>query len=131
MGGQEGGYLEDIEGSWPETWRTRLFLTSWMTFFYPKENTLKVSCWYLYGKCVSTWLLDELVKKRCTLYFVICIFIPILTVWFLGVQTLKFNFFINFSHILCSRHIRHRIKDKYEKFKKVMKIVPLTPNPYI
>ena len=22
MGGQEGGYLEDVEGSWPETWRT-------------------------------------------------------------------------------------------------------------
>ena len=27
-GGQEGGYLEDIEGSWPETWRTGLFLMS-------------------------------------------------------------------------------------------------------
>ena len=22
MGGQEGGYLEDVDGSWPETWRT-------------------------------------------------------------------------------------------------------------
>ena len=51
-GCQEGGYLEDIEGSWPETWRTGLFLTSWMVFFYPKEDTLKISCWYLNQKCV-------------------------------------------------------------------------------
>ena len=27
-GGQEGWYLEDVEGSSPETWRTWLFLTS-------------------------------------------------------------------------------------------------------
>ena len=46
-GGQEGGYLEDVEGSSPETWRTWLFLTSWMMFFDPKEDTLKISCRYL------------------------------------------------------------------------------------
>ena len=49
---QEGGYLEDVEGSWPETWRTESFLTSWMMFFYPKEDTLKILCWYLNYKCV-------------------------------------------------------------------------------
>ena len=52
MGGQEGGYLEDVNGSWPETWRSGSSLTSWMMMFDPKEDTLKVSCWYLYGKCV-------------------------------------------------------------------------------
>ena len=51
-GGQEGGYLEDIEGSWSETWRTWLFLMSWMMFLYPKEDTRKVLCWYLYWKYV-------------------------------------------------------------------------------
>ena len=35
-GGQEGMYLEDVEGSWPETWRTWLFLRSWMMFFSPQ-----------------------------------------------------------------------------------------------
>ena len=52
LGGQEGGYLEDIEGSWSETWRTWLFLMSWMMFPYPKEDTLKVLFWYLYWKYV-------------------------------------------------------------------------------
>ena len=52
MGGQEGGYLEDVEGFWPETWRTGSSLMSWRILFYPKEDTLKVSCWYLYHKCV-------------------------------------------------------------------------------
>ena len=47
LGGQEGGELEDIEGSWLEEWRTGSFLTSWMMFFYPKEYTLKITCWYL------------------------------------------------------------------------------------
>ena len=51
-GGQEGGYLEDVGGSWPETWRTGSFLTSWMMLFYPKEDTLKILCLYLNGKCV-------------------------------------------------------------------------------
>ena len=50
--GQEGGYLEDVDGSWLETWMTGSFLTSSMMFFYPKEGTLKISCWYLNGKCV-------------------------------------------------------------------------------
>ena len=67
-GGQEGWYLEDIEGSWPETWRTRLFLTSWMMFFTPRKIPWKFHV-YLYGKCVFTWLLYDLVKKRWTLYF--------------------------------------------------------------
>ena len=48
MGGQEGGYLEEVEGSWPENWRTGSSLMLWMIFFYPKEDTLKVWCWYLY-----------------------------------------------------------------------------------
>ena len=29
-GGQEERYLEDVEGSWQETWRTWSFLTSWI-----------------------------------------------------------------------------------------------------
>ena len=45
-GGHEGGYLEDIESSWPKTWRSWSFLT-WMMFFYQKEDTLKILCWYL------------------------------------------------------------------------------------
>ena len=37
---QEGGetrrgYLKDIEGSWPQSWRTGLFLTLWIMFIYP------------------------------------------------------------------------------------------------
>ena len=104
--GKEGGFLEDIEGSWLETWRTWSFLMSWMIFFtprkipwkfrvdisiesasgrggkkggtwrtlrvpdqtqggcchscghewcffYPKEDTLKILCWYLNNKCVK------------------------------------------------------------------------------
>ena len=57
-GGQEWGYLEDVEGFWPETWRTGSSLMSWMIMFYPKEDTLKVLCWYLYWKYVKnggTW----------------------------------------------------------------------------
>ena len=93
------GYLEDVEGSWSETWRTgssmmsrRIFFTPrkipWNFLFdiffrslsgmgvekggtwrmlrvpdrrlggqvhrwcYPREDTLKVLCWYLYGKYV-------------------------------------------------------------------------------
>ena len=53
MGGPSWGYLEDIEGSWTETWRTWSSLMSWMILFYPQEDTLKVSCWYLYWKCVK------------------------------------------------------------------------------
>ena len=51
-GGSRRGYLEDIEGSWSETWRTWLFLMSWMMFLYSKEDTQKVLCWYLYWKYV-------------------------------------------------------------------------------
>ena len=47
MGVLEGGYLEDIEGSWLEAWRTLIFLMLWMILLYPKEDTLKVWCWYL------------------------------------------------------------------------------------
>ena len=35
-GGQERGYLEDIEGFWRKTWRTWSFLMSWMMFFLPQ-----------------------------------------------------------------------------------------------
>ena len=52
MWGQERGDLEDIEDNWPETETTWSFLMSWMILFYPQEDTLKVSCWYLYYKCV-------------------------------------------------------------------------------
>ena len=48
MGGQEGGYLEEVEGSWPETWRTGLSMTLWMYLVDPKNHILKVSCHYLY-----------------------------------------------------------------------------------
>ena len=36
IGGQEEWYLEDVEGSWLETWRFGSPLTSWMIFSYPK-----------------------------------------------------------------------------------------------
>ena len=42
------GYLEDIEGSWQETWRTESSRTSWITLVKPKEDILKVLCLYLY-----------------------------------------------------------------------------------
>ena len=43
MRGQEGGYLENIEGSWLETWRIWSSLMLWMTFVYPEDHILKVS----------------------------------------------------------------------------------------
>ena len=46
IGGQEGGDLEAIEGSWQETWRTGWSLMLWMTFFDPKDHILKVSVCY-------------------------------------------------------------------------------------
>ena len=54
---QEGGVKKrgtwrTLGGSWLETWRTGLFLTSWMMFFYPNEDTLKILCWYLNYKCI-------------------------------------------------------------------------------
>ena len=48
IGGHERGYLENVEGSWSETWRKGSSLMSWMMFVYPKEDKLKVWCWYLY-----------------------------------------------------------------------------------
>ena len=42
--GLRRGDLEVVEGTWPETWRTWSSLMSWMTFFYPREDTLKVLC---------------------------------------------------------------------------------------
>ena len=69
MGGQEGGYLEDIEGSWLETWMTGSFLTPWMMLFYPKEPTLKVSDQYLhllwsYKRSRSKWPTSERRERR-------------------------------------------------------------------
>ena len=46
-------YLEDIEGSWPKTCMIRSSLMSYMIVFDPKEDALKVLCWYLYYKCVK------------------------------------------------------------------------------
>ena len=47
-GGEEGGYLEDIEGSWPETWRTGSSMTLWMYLVDPEDHIMKVLCHYLY-----------------------------------------------------------------------------------
>ena len=46
-GGQEGGYLEYVVGSWLEAWMSGSLPTSWVMFFYPKKNTMKILCWYL------------------------------------------------------------------------------------
>ena len=43
-GCQEVGYLEDIEGSRPKTWMIGSFPMSFLMFFYPKEDTLKILC---------------------------------------------------------------------------------------
>ena len=51
-GGQEGGYFPDIEGSWSKTWRTGSSLMLSIRFVYPKKDTLKILCWYLYLNCV-------------------------------------------------------------------------------
>ena len=50
--GSRRGYSEDVDSSWQKTGRTGSSLMSWMMFFYPKEDTLKVLVWYLYWKCV-------------------------------------------------------------------------------
>ena len=47
-GGPSYGYFEDIEGSWPATWRTGSSLMSWMILFDTKGETLKVLFWYHY-----------------------------------------------------------------------------------
>ena len=48
MGDSSWGYLEDNDGSWEETWRSKSSMMSWVTMFDPKEDTLKVLFWYLY-----------------------------------------------------------------------------------
>ena len=48
MGGPSWEYLEDVEGSWQETWRTGSSLTSWMYLVDPKNHILNVLCHYLY-----------------------------------------------------------------------------------
>ena len=40
-GCQEGGDLEDIEGSWPEIWRTGSSMTLWMYLVDPRDHILK------------------------------------------------------------------------------------------
>ena len=61
--GQEAGYLEDVGRSWQEILRTGSSLMSWMMFFYHKEDTLEVSCWFLNGKCIKKGCGG---KKECT-----------------------------------------------------------------
>ena len=41
--------MEDAEGSLPEIW----MIVSFLMLFYPKEDTVKVLCEYLYYKCVK------------------------------------------------------------------------------
>ena len=53
IGGQEGGYLEEFDIFWVETWRTGSSLASLMTLVDPKEETLKTFMFHLYGKCVE------------------------------------------------------------------------------
>ena len=65
MGGQEGKYLEDIEGSWPETWRTGSFMMVWRYLVDPKDHILKVLCWYLYGKCVRNGMSRRVILGGC------------------------------------------------------------------
>jgi len=52
-------YLEDIEGSWPGTWRTGSSLTSWSNMWDPQELTLKDLCQYL-----LIWWSYEHMKQR-------------------------------------------------------------------
>ena len=50
-------YLEDVESSWQETWRTGSSLTSWMYLVETKDHILKVSCQYLHcwPSCHKIW----------------------------------------------------------------------------
>ena len=41
-------YMEDIEGFWSKTWRTELFLTSWVTSLYPREVFLKFYVYFFF-----------------------------------------------------------------------------------
>ena len=53
MGGPLCVSLEDVEGPWQETWRTGSSLKLWKYLVDTEDNILKVSCWYLYWKCVK------------------------------------------------------------------------------
>ena len=55
-GVKNGGYLEDIEGSWPVTWRTGSSLMLWMYLVDPKDHILKVLCCYLCVLWSYKWL---------------------------------------------------------------------------
>ena len=51
-----GSFMGVLGGHWgflTRDWRTWSSLMSWMILFYPKKDTLKFSCWYLYKKCVK------------------------------------------------------------------------------
>ena len=52
-GGSFMWVLEDVEGSWQETWRTGSALMSWKYLVDPKHDILKVLCWYFDRKCVK------------------------------------------------------------------------------
>ena len=45
---QDCWYVEDVEGSWQETWRTGSYLMTGITSVEPKYHILKVLCHYLY-----------------------------------------------------------------------------------
>ena len=52
LGDLSWGYLEDVECSREETWSTGKSITSLMTLFDPKEDTLIFLFLYHYCKCV-------------------------------------------------------------------------------
>lgn len=68
--GPEGGYLEDIEGSLSEFWRSGSYLIVLMRLLYPKKDNLKVVChvWiHLLEVCQEGGA-----KKRCNWIKVSC-----------------------------------------------------------
>ena len=60
MGGQEWSYIEDVEGSWPETWRTVSSLTLWIFLVNPKNHITKILFHYLYF-----WLKYNMILTKC------------------------------------------------------------------
>ena len=62
-GGQEGGYLEEVGEFLTGDMEDRVIPDVMNDVFYPKEDTLKISCQYFYWKCfrkagvkkVGTW----------------------------------------------------------------------------
>ena len=52
-GGQEGGYLEDVGGFLTGDTEDRVIPDVLNDVFYSKEDTLKISCRYLYWKGVQ------------------------------------------------------------------------------